>query len=182
LPTFSLADASEGEGEDTKSEKGDTEEDIEEKRRKTQEKMKQITIFLARDIQKWRIPKKKLKEMAKGKTDEETAARKKVLAMAWKIAKRQQQKEKERTKDVEKVNDGERETVEDSAADGPKENDAEADVPELDKAQVDDEEDPEEPEKQGKEKRFAKAETRRKAKGKERAPGWSSAPTAKPSK
>jgi putative cell wall-binding protein len=176
LPAFSLPETSEEEEEVTITEKGsDTQE---EKRREAREKIKQVTLLMARDIQKWKIPKKKLKEMAKGKTEEETVARKRVLEMAWKIAKRQQQKEKEKINDVEKAK--EKETVKDG---GPKKGDGEGDTPKSEESKVDDKEEPEKSEKQPKEEKTAKeAETRRKAKGKERAPGWSSAPTAKPSK
>jgi hypothetical protein len=179
LPAFSLPETSEEEEGATTTEKGSDAQ--EEKRREAQEKIKQMTLILARDIQKWKIPKKKLKEMAKGKTEEETAGRKRVLEMAWRIAKRQQQKEKEKIKNGEKGK--EKETVEAPEAGGPNKGDAEGDMPKLEEPKVDDKEEPEESEKQPKdEKTLKEVEIRRKAKGKERAPGWSSAPAAKPSK
>ncbi|PVF92006.1 hypothetical protein CPB86DRAFT_791610 [Serendipita vermifera] len=74
---------------------GDQDEDIKAKQKEAKDKIKKLAYLMAKDIREQHIPAWQLKRMAKGKTEEETKARKKVLELALRIVQKQEQKAKE---------------------------------------------------------------------------------------
>lgn len=148
-----------GQGEDDSADSDESDsdsKDVEETRKENIEKMKQITLMMARDIQQFNIPKSRLKAMAKGKTEEETAARKRVLEMAWKLAKRHQDKDKGKGKQPVKGERGQAEGEPDREG-------SESESPEGDKGEIGDKK----AVKSVDETSLKQGEKRRKSKGKE---------------
>ncbi|KAG8829015.1 hypothetical protein FRC18_009649 [Serendipita sp. 400] len=130
------------------TEEGDN-EDTNAKQLEAREKIKKLTYLMAKDIQLKRIPKSQLKAMAKGKTEQETAARMKILEMAMKIARKQQDKDKEKAK-ISKVSGGANQAEGEKTHEISKSTDSVAVASES-----------------------TKNAPRRDSKGKDRAPGWS---------
>ncbi|CAG8671210.1 4649_t:CDS:2, partial [Acaulospora colombiana] len=77
------------------SQSGDQDEDLKAKQKEAKDKIKKLAYLMAKDIREQHIPAWQLKRMAKGKTEEETKARKKVLELALRIVQKQEQKAKE---------------------------------------------------------------------------------------
>jgi hypothetical protein len=84
------------------NETGDDAEDLKAKQKEAKDKIKKLAYLMAKDIREQHIPVWQLKRMAKGKTEEETKARKKVLELALRIVQKQEQKAKEEGETVPK--------------------------------------------------------------------------------